>query len=46
MMTYQEFEKDTHVYDIGERAQSFYVVLNGAVGEEVKNPSVGHWDWA
>ena len=46
MMTYREYDKDKYVYDIGQSADSFFVVLNGQAAVEIENPNIDRWEWA
>lgn len=46
LMTYKEFSRDSFIYEQGQDAESFYVVLNGSVSEVEKNPKIESWDWA
>ena len=46
MMTYQEFDPGSTIYDFSEVADKFYVLLNGQVIEEIKNPNIDQWEWA
>ena len=45
-MKYLEYRKDQSIYECGQQADSFYVILNGQVVEEIKNPDIDKWDWA
>ena len=46
MMTYKEYDKDAHIYDFDQVADSFYVVLNGQACELIQNPNIDNWQWA
>lgn len=46
LMTFKMFQKDSPVYMKGEIADNFYVVLNGSVSEQIKNPIIDDWEWA
>ena len=46
MMTYQEFDKNVYIYNYGQKANNFYVILNGSISQEVKNPNITDWEWA
>lgn len=46
LMTYKEFSAGSTIYTFQDHADNFYVLLNGYVSEEIKNPYIDEWDWA
>lgn len=45
-MTYQEYQKDSCVYMIGQEIDSVFIVLKGRLQEQLKNPEINNWDYA
>lgn len=46
MMTYVEFQNRDLIYQVGDNATNFYVILNGSVAQSIKNPLIDQWEWA
>lgn len=46
VITYQEFEPGSTVMQVGEVADSFYVILDGTVSVQIRNEIIENWDWA
>lgn len=46
VMTYQEVEAGSAIMSIGERAESFYIILDGTVTVQIRNEIIDSWDWA
>ena len=45
-MTYQELEAGSSVMNIGDRAECFYIILDGTVTVQIRNEIIDSWDWA
>lgn len=45
-MTCEEVDADEVVTQYGDKADKFYVILQGMVGVSIRNEVIGRWDWA
>ena len=45
-MTCEEVEADEIVTEYGDKADKFYVILQGMVGVSIRNEVIDRWDWA
>ena len=45
-MNYKDLEAGSTIMDYGDKAECFYIILEGTVSVQIRNEIIETWDWA
>lgn len=45
-LTFREVHHDKEVYQYHDKPDDYFILINGIVSRQVRNPAIKRWDWA